>query len=101
MADGARAESAPLTGMVLGRYSIGRLLGEGGMGAVYQATHQELGRRVAIKTLHERFAASPEARQRFLREGRAAAQIRHPNVADVYDVAIEGSCPYLVLELLE
>src|SRR5215510_11800265 len=71
------------------------------MGAVYEARHQDLGRRVAIKTLHPRYAASEDARRRFLREGRAAARIRHSNVADVYDVAIEGDIPFLVMELLE
>jgi len=99
--DAPAARSGPLAGTLLGRYALVRLLGEGGMGSVYEATHCDLGKRAAIKTLHERYANSPEARQRFLREGRAAAQIRHSNVADVYDVAIDGSYPYLVMELLE
>src|SRR5262252_4179961 len=93
--------SESLAGSVVGRYLLVRLVGEGGMGAVYEATHQELGKRVAIKTLHQRHAASPERRSRFLREGRAASRIRHPNVADVYDVGIEGAHPYLVMEFLE
>jgi serine/threonine-protein kinase len=99
--DGARPRSRPLEGTVLGRYRLVRWLGEGGMGAVYEATHQELGKRAAVKTLHERLAAAPEARQRFLREGKAAARIRHTNVADVYDVGLDGEHPYLVMELLE
>jgi len=71
------------------------------MGVVYEATHQDLGRRAAIKTLHARYAESPPARARFLREGQAASRIRHPNVADVYDVGIYEDQPYLVMELLE
>jgi serine/threonine protein kinase/Tol biopolymer transport system component len=91
----------PLAGAVLGRYALVRLLGAGGMGAVYEARHRDLGRRVAIKTLHAGHLAEPGARQRFLREGQAAARIRHANVADVYDVVIDDELPYLVMELLE
>src|SRR5689334_17157284 len=94
-------DTASLVGTVLGRYQLVRLLGAGGMGAVYEAIHQDLGRRAAVKTLHDRYAGEAEARLRFLQEGQAAARIRHPNVADVYDVGIDGARPYLVLELLE
>jgi eukaryotic-like serine/threonine-protein kinase len=91
----------PLLGKVLGRYLLVRLLGEGGMGAVYEATHQELGRRAAIKVLHERYTRSADVRQRFVREGQSASRVRHPNVVDVYDVGIGGNHPYLVMEFLE
>jgi eukaryotic-like serine/threonine-protein kinase len=101
MASHRPPSSGPLAGTVLGRYRLLRLLGEGGMGAVYEATHQDLGRPAAIKTLHPRHAESENARSRFLREGQAASRIRHPNVADVYDVGIEEGQPYLVMELLE
>jgi eukaryotic-like serine/threonine-protein kinase len=102
MSDGSASfRAAQHVGTVLGRYVLVRLLGAGGMGAVYEGTHQELGKRVAVKLLQERYIASPTARQRFLLEGRAVARIRHPNVADVYDVGIEGEPPYLVMELLE
>jgi serine/threonine protein kinase len=88
-------------GSKLGRYTITRLVGEGGMGAVYEAQHRELGKRVAIKTLHQHHAASTDVRARFVREGQAASRIRHPHVVDVYDVAVEGDMPYLVMEFLE
>jgi serine/threonine-protein kinase len=78
-----------------------RRIGAGGLGVVYEARHQRLGKRVAIKTLNEGSAADPNVRERFLREGRAAARLRHPNVVDVSDVAFDGDQPYLVLELLE
>jgi serine/threonine-protein kinase len=71
------------------------------MGAVYEGTHQELGRRAAVKTLHERYARSADVRQRFLREGQAASQVRHPNVVHIYDVGVDGNQPYLVMEFLE
>jgi serine/threonine protein kinase len=84
----------------LGRYEIARRLGAGGMGEVFEGLHLDLGRRVAIKTLHPAAAARPEVRARFLREGQAAARIRHPNAVDVTDVGIEDDTPYLVMEFL-
>jgi len=89
-----------LVGTVLGRYLLIRVLGEGGMATVYEATDRDLDRRVAIKTLHERRALSNDTRLRFLREGQTASRIRHPHVAAIYDVG-RGSRPYLVMEYLE
>jgi eukaryotic-like serine/threonine-protein kinase len=91
----------PLIGAVLGRHRLVRLLGEGGMGVVYEGTHQDLGRRAAVKILHKRYAQSEELRLRFVREGQAAARVRHPNVVHVYDVGVEGSQPYLIMEFLD
>ena len=88
-------------GTCLGNYELTAFLGEGGMGTVYSAVHRGLGKRVAIKTLRSDLAAQPELRARFLREGKAAAAVRHPNVVDVDDVGIAGDTPYLVMELLE
>jgi len=88
-------------GTVLGRYEIVRPLGRGGMGAVYEALHRDLKKRVAIKVLTPSVAASAEAQQRFLQEGEAASRIRHPHVVDVTDVGSDGALSYLVMELLE
>jgi serine/threonine protein kinase len=93
--------SDPRVGVVLGRHVLVRLLGEGGMGAVYEARHQDLGRLAAVKVLHERYARSSDVRLRFVREGQAAARVRHPHVVDVYDVGVDAGQPYLVMELLE
>jgi hypothetical protein len=87
-------------GFTLGRYEIGRLLGRGGMGAVYEAVHRDLKKRVAIKVLSTALAGQ-EAEQRFLREGEAASRIQHPNVVDVTDVGVEKGLSYLVMEFLE
>ena len=87
-------------GFSLGRYEIGGLLGRGGMGAVYEAVHRDLKKRVAIKVLATALAGE-EANQRFLREGEAASRIQHPNVVDVTDVGVEGTVRYLVMEFLE
>jgi phosphate/phosphite/phosphonate ABC transporter binding protein len=93
----------PPTPMIGGKYRLGRLLGEGGMGAVYAAEHTGLGTRVAVKLLNEVFTTDPSAVQRFRREARAAAAIRHPNVVEVTDTGTddETGVPFIVMELLE
>jgi serine/threonine-protein kinase len=88
-------------GQTFGRYQIVRLIGEGGMGAVYEAIHPGLKRRFAIKTLLPEIAQREEARIRFVREGEAASSINHPHVVAVSDVGTEDGIPYLVMELLE
>jgi len=79
-----------------------RLLGDGGMGAVYEAQHERLGTRVAIKVLHQEIALRPGIVDRFLQEARVSAQIRSAHVAQVIDVdrTPEGEA-YMVMELLE
>lgn len=94
--------SAPSPGALLGnKYRVVRLIGEGGMGAVYEAVHEFTEKRVAIKWLHPHLTASEQAVERFLREAKAAARVRHPNVVDVYDVAHEHGTAFLVMEYLE
>jgi serine/threonine-protein kinase len=88
-------------GSSLAQYKIVGLLGEGGMGAVYEALDESLDRHVAIKTLLSEVAQDPESRKRFFREGKAAAKLRHPHVVEVYGVGIEDDIPYLVMELLD
>src|SRR5262249_9115545 len=84
----------------IGRYRVQRKLGEGGMGVVYAAEDERLGRAVAIKKLHPD-AEDPSARERLWREARAAARVNHPNVCQVYEIAEEENEPYIVMELLE
>jgi serine/threonine protein kinase len=88
-------------GTMLGRYEVRRQIGRGGMGAVYEAVHRDLKKRVALKVLSVALAANEEAKQRFLREGEAASRIRHPHVVDVTDVGTDGALTYLVMEFLE
>lgn len=88
-------------GMNFGRYVIHRQLGAGGMGAVYEAMHADLKKRVAIKVMLPAAAQNPQARARFLREGEAVAKLRHPNVVDIADVGVIDDTPYLVMELLD
>jgi serine/threonine-protein kinase len=85
-----------------GKYKIKGVLGEGGMGTVYEGSHVALGRAVAIKVLHPNQARKPEAVQRLYQEARSAGSIGHPNICEVYDVGrFEDGSPYLVMEKLE
>jgi serine/threonine protein kinase len=88
--------------LVNGKYQIARLLGDGGMGSVYEGKHTVLGTRVAIKVLHPELARRTGLVERFLQEARVAAQIRSPHVVQVTDVdrTAEGDA-YIVMELLE
>jgi serine/threonine-protein kinase len=83
------------------KYRIERIIGVGGMAHVLLAKHVHLDEQVAIKILFPQEAQDPGTLQRFLREGRAAVKIRSEHVARVFDVAIAGNTPYLVMEYLE
>jgi tRNA A-37 threonylcarbamoyl transferase component Bud32 len=85
-----------------GRYQVVRLLGSGGMGAVYEGRHVVVGKRVAIKFLHAEFAQNEEVLKRFYREAQAAAAIGHKSIVDIMDVGVSpDNEPYLVMEYLE
>ncbi|HKQ62384.1 MAG TPA: serine/threonine-protein kinase, partial [Candidatus Polarisedimenticolaceae bacterium] len=85
----------------LGPYVLEREIGRGGMGLVYAATDPRLGRRVAIKTLLPELAVDPTARQRFLREARAAGAISHPHVTQIYDIGEHEGRVYFAMEYLD
>lgn len=87
--------------LIGGRYRVVKLIGEGGMGAVYEAENVVTKKRVALKWLHPSIADRPEYAQRLIREAQAASRVRHPNVVDVYDVITSDKTIFLVLELLE
>src|SRR5207237_4585183 len=88
--------------IVNGKYKILRLLGSGGMGAVYEAVQVTLGRRVAIKIMHRVHAQSDRNRERFLREAKALARLSHQNIARVFDFDyLEDGEFYLVMEYLD
>jgi serine/threonine-protein kinase len=86
--------------MIAGKYLLDRLLGQGGMGAVFAARHLKLSKAVAIKIMLAD-ASNPEASTRFINEGRAAANIQNEHVVRVDDVDEEMGYAYMVLELLE
>ncbi|MER5259692.1 MULTISPECIES: serine/threonine-protein kinase [unclassified Streptomyces] len=91
--------------VIAGRYRLDVRLGRGGMGVVWQATDQFLGRKVAVKelVLDDTLSESDAMQQseRTLREARAAAQLRHPHIIVVHDVVVQGEHPYIVMELIE
>jgi serine/threonine protein kinase/tetratricopeptide (TPR) repeat protein len=87
-------------GTRLGRYTIGELIGRGGMGAVYRATDTALGRDVAIKVLPPEVAGDPERLDRFRREARALAALNHPHIVTIYSVEQDGDVHFLTMELV-
>ncbi len=93
----------PLLGTTLaGRYLIDKKLGEGGMGAVYLATHNLLEKQVALKILHGEFARKPDLVERFMQEAKAASRIRHENVIDISDFgATPEGLVFFAMELLK
>src|SRR5688500_1615357 len=95
------SEIAETGKVLLDKYQVQELLGEGGMGLVYRARHLHLKQDVALKFLRPTLLERPEAVERFLREARAMAQLRSEHVARVMDVAkLESGVPYLVMEFL-
>jgi eukaryotic-like serine/threonine-protein kinase len=82
-----------------GRYRIERLISRGGMGAVFEATQLGLDRAVAIKLLLPALSRDEKMRERFRREARSAASLRHPNIIQIYDYGISDHGPYIVMEL--
>jgi Tol biopolymer transport system component len=90
-----------LVGERFGVYTIGSLIGVGGMGEVYRAHDESLGREVAIKVLPPAFTADPERRARFEREARMLATLNHPNIGSIYGVEEADGVRALVLELIE
>ena len=90
-----------LVGRRLGKYEIRAEVGRGGMGTVYLAHDPFLQRRVAIKVLAPHLVGQPGLIERFLREARAAARLKHPHIVTIYDVGQEGSTYYFVMEYVE
>jgi eukaryotic-like serine/threonine-protein kinase len=96
---GHEGTDALVPGKTLGPYRIERLLGRGGMGAVYEAVNTETGHRLALKVLLGDFEWSPARRQRFLQEGKLAASISHPNSLYVYGTDEIDAAPVIAMEL--
>src|SRR4051794_13685805 len=91
--------------VIAGRYRLENRIGRGGMGVVWGATDQLLGRQVAVKEIALDDSLSEQEarlqRDRTLREARAIAQLRHPHIIVVHDVVVEDERPYIVMELID
>ncbi len=97
-----RAGPGLFTGHSVGGYRLGELVGRGGMGEVYDATHVETGRRAAVKLLRVERLGDSEALDRFLHEAAALRRLAHDSVARVYDVGgLDGELPYIAMEFLD
>ncbi|MCO1659328.1 serine/threonine-protein kinase [Pseudonocardia humida] len=101
MPDQRSAAAAGWVGHVLAGHRIDALIGEGGMGVVYRATHLQLRRTVALKVLPPSLAADHEYRRRFEREAAIAASLEHPNVVPIYDAGHANGILYLSMRFVD
>ena len=85
----------------MGPYRLGRMLGQGGMGAVYEGVDESLGQRVAVKVIRPDLLALTGARERFRREVEAVARLSHAGIVPVYQVGEENGIPWFAMELVE
>src|SRR5690348_1349249 len=90
-----------MDGQLVGHYRVLEKIGAGGMGEVFRARDERLGRDVALKLIRPASSDNPDHLRRFEQEARAAAALNHPNILAIYDVGFEGTVPYIVSELLE
>jgi serine/threonine-protein kinase len=88
-------------GQVVGNYRVVKQLGEGGMGAVFEAVHKDIGKHAAIKVLHSQLSQNPQVATRFLNEARAASIIEHPGIVEIFEFGrIDDGTAYIVMEFL-
>ena len=96
------ASALPAPRVIGGKYAVGRVLGSGTQGTVYEAENLLVGRKVAVKVMSRELALSESLRHSFLTEARITARVAHPNVVDVIDLGIDREgIPFIVMELLE
>src|SRR5438552_5106329 len=88
-------------GELIGHYRIESLIGIGGMGEVYLARDERLGRKVALKLLPERLTADETQLSRFKTEARSASALNHPNILTVYEIGVEGNRQFIATEFIE
>jgi serine/threonine protein kinase len=103
---GRFGEAAPTrevlpAGSKVGRYEVIRLIGEGGMGTVYEALDARLKRKVALKVLSSELKSKRKAAKRFTIEAQAAARLEHPNVVGIFDFDVDCEIPYMAMEFLQ
>src|SRR5271154_3440424 len=101
MQDGPTSDVARVGLVVAGKFRLDAVIGQGGMGSVWSATHLGLGHRIAIKLVSREFVKSAEALRRFDAEAKAAARLQSRHVVQVYDSgSLDDATPYIAMELL-
>jgi serine/threonine protein kinase len=94
--------SEPILGQVIHGYRVQREIGRGGMGAVYEAVHERLGQRVAIKVMFPEYSRDPEFMRRFRAEARAASIVRHPGLVTIFNHGqLPGGMAFIMMEFLQ
>lgn len=89
------------SGFFYGDYKVLYVMGTGAFARVFRATHRTSGDIVAVKVLRNRYCNNPEESERFYREGRMGATLRHPNIVPIYHVGMDSKTPYLAMEFVE
>src|SRR5437764_9344792 len=89
-------------GQTIGTYRIAREIGRGGMGVVYEAVHETIGQRVAVKVMSGQLSSQPQFGNRLLDEARAISMVRHPGLVNIFDFnRLPGGTGYIMMEYLD
>ena len=90
-----------MEGQRIGSWRVVRKIGQGGMGAVYEAVHEQLGRKAAIKLLRKELSQDPQIAMRFLNEGRAASRVEHSGIVQIFEFGhLTDNTAYIIMEFL-
>src|SRR5689334_15070649 len=91
----------PVNGRQIAHFELGRKLGEGGMGAVYEALDRHLDRRIALKVLPPEKMVNAARKQRFIQEAKTASALNHSNIVTIHDISAADGVDYIAMELVQ
>ncbi len=96
------SDSGVAIGQLIGKYRVASVLGHGGMGTVYLAVHEQIGKHAAIKVLHPQYSQNPEMATRFLNEARAVNLIQHPGIINIFEFGkLDNGASYIAMDFLD